>query len=288
MPKKKLVLPISVSRLSVKNRKIRMKKLIFFGLLSFSIAAIWQLPLSFVKPYIEKEVKGLKLTNPSGTVWNGKADTLRVAKTNIDGVDWQVKPLDSLTSLSLKVAFTVDDPNITAKGLASITPSQNIILDDTKFDLNATYLNTLQKHAKVAGEIKGNITRAEIYKDQNKLPKVNAIIDWKDGAINSPLKLAPGDYKAIITPQAGDTLIKISSFEAPMELTGEIKVNKTWDYNIALNIKSKDKNIGPLVGLLGKKQADGSIAVTKNGNLKSKEKGKEQSKKSSKPKKKTK
>ncbi len=245
-----------------------MKKIIFIGLLSFFIAAIWQLPLSFIKPYIEMAVKGLKITGPSGTVWNGKADVLKVANKNLDNVSWKVKPLKSLTSLSLKVDFDIDDPNLTAQGLASITPQQNIILDDTQFELNANYLNKLQKYAKVSGEIKGSIKHAEIYKDKNKLPKVKGIIDWKNASVISPMKLASGDYKAIITPASGDLLIKLSSFEAPAELKGEIKVNKAWKYDAALNIKSNDENVGSLLGLLGKKQPDGSIVVKKSGQLK--------------------
>ena len=243
-----------------------MKKIIFIGLLSFLLAAIWQLPLSFAKPYAEKLVKGLKMEGVSGTIWNGKADRFTIKKTYLGQVSWKVKPIKSITSLSLKLTFDISGASLTATGLAGITPNQKLILDNTKFDLNATYLNKLQKYAKLAGEIKGDIQHAEL--DQKNIPMIKGIIDWKNGAMSSPMKLAPGDYKAIISPDSGDLLIKLSSFEAPAELNGKIKLNKEWIYNTDLNLKSSDKSITPMLGLLGKKQANGSIQIKNIGDLK--------------------
>ncbi len=243
-----------------------MKKIIFLGLISFLLAALWLLPLSFAKPYAEKYVNGLQLENVSGTVWNGKVGNFTIANTNLEKVDWKVKPLESLTSLSLKVAFTINSTDLTANGLAGLTPSQTLILDDTQFDLNAKYINTLQKNAKVSGDIKGNISHVEI--DQQNLPLVNAVIDWKEAAVNSPIKLAQGDYKAIITPESGNLAIKLTSSDAPMELDGKITLNKEWLYDADVNLKSSDPGLDGMLGLLGKKQADGKVNVKKKGDLK--------------------
>lgn len=243
-----------------------MKKIIFIGLLSFLLASIWQLPLSFAKPYAEKAIKGLKMKGVNGTIWNGKAEHFTINKTFLGEVAWKVDPIKSITSLSLKSSFDITGTSLTASGLAGITPSQKLILDDTTFDLNASYINKLQKYAKLAGELKGNIQHAEL--DQKSLPIVKGIIDWKNGAVTSPLQLAPGDYKAIISPDSGDILIKLSSFDAPAELNGEIKLNKEWIYNTDLNLKPSDKSIEPMIGLLGKKQTNGSIQIKQSGDLK--------------------
>lgn len=243
-----------------------MKKIIFLGLLSFLLAALWLLPLSFAKPYAEKYVAGLQLNDVSGTIWNGKVGSFIIAKTDLENVKWKLQPLKSLTSLSLNFSFNIDGKDLTAKGFAGITPSQKLILDDTQFDLDAKYINTLQTVAKTSGDIKGTIKHAEL--DQESLPIVNAVIDWKEAAISSPIKLAQGDYHAKITPDSGDLNIKLSSSDAPMELDGKIKLNKEWLYDSDINIKSNDPGLGSMIGLIGKKQADGTVNLKNKGDLK--------------------
>jgi len=243
-----------------------MKKIIFIGLLSFLAAALWQLPLSFANPYIEKYAKGIKLKDVSGTVWNGEAKHLIANNIDFEKVTWNVKPLQSITSLSLKFNFDIQGHDLTAKGLAGLTPGKTLILDKTQFDLNASYLNKQQRFAKLSGDIKGNIKHAEL--NQKDLPIVNGIIDWKEAAINSPIKLAQGDYHAVFTPESGDMNIKLTSSDAPMELAGVIKLNKEWFYDTDLKVKSSDPGISSMIGMIGKKQANGTINIKQKGDLK--------------------
>jgi len=243
-----------------------MKKILFLGLLAFLVAALWQLPLSYAKPYAEKYVKGLKLKGESGTVWNGEAKQLIANNTNFEKVKWNVRPFESLTSLSLKFDFDIQGRDLTAKGLAGLTPNKTLIIDNTQFDLNASYINKQQKLAKLSGDIKGTIKHAEL--NQQDLPIINGVIDWKEAAVSSPIKLSQGDYHAIITPDSGKMNIQLSSSGAPVELAGKITLNKKWIYNTDLNIKATDPSLIPMIGLLGKKQANGAVNVKKQGDLK--------------------
>ncbi len=243
-----------------------MKKIIFIGLLAFLLAALWQLPLSYAKPYAEKAIKGLKLNNVSGTVWNGEAQQLIANNIDFEKVKWTVKPIKSLTSLSLKFDFDIKSRDFTANGLAGITPSKTLILNNTKFDLNASYLNKQIKLAKISGDIKGTIKYAEI--NEQDLPVIDGIIDWKEAAVSSPIKLPQGDYHAIITPDSNNLKIQLSSSDAPMELGGKIILNKEWIYKTDLNIKATDPNLVPMMGLIGKKQANGTVNIKQQGDLK--------------------
>lgn len=243
-----------------------MKKIIFLGLVSFLLAALWLLPLSFAKPYAEKYVKGLYLKNVSGTVWNGVSEGFTIANIDFEKVNWQVLPLKSLTSLSLKLSFDIDSRDFKATGLAGLTPSKKVIIDDMKFDLDARYINTIQKYAKTSGDIIGNIIHGEF--DETNLPIVNAVIDWKAAAVSSPIKLAQGDYQAIITPESGNMHINLTSSDAPMELDGLIKLNKEWLYDVNVNVKSSDPGLSSMIGILGKQQPNGVINLKRKGDLK--------------------
>jgi len=243
-----------------------MKKVIFLGLISFLVATIWQLPLSFAKPYAEKFVKGLKMEDVSGTVWNGESRRFTAQNTYLGHVKWKVNPLQSLTSFSLKSSFNIDGNDLTAKGWASVTLTKKLTLDDTQFDLNASYLNRQINNAKLTGDIKGNIQHAVL--DRQNLPEIDAVIDWKEAAISSPIKLTPGDYHAVITPDSGDLKILLTSSDAPVELNGEIKLNKEWLYKTDLTIKANNQGLDSMLGLIGKKQANGIIQIKQKGDLK--------------------
>ncbi len=243
-----------------------MKKIIFIGLITFLGAALWQLPLSYAKPYAEKAIKGLKLNDVSGTVWNGKSKQFIANNTDFENVKWNIKPLESLTSLSLKFNFDIKSRDFTANGLAGIRLNKTIVIDDTQFDLNAAYLNKKIKIAKISGDIQGMIKHAEL--NQQDLPIIDGVIDWKEAAVSSPIKLAQGDYHAIITPDSNGLNIQLSSSDAPVELSGKITVDKELVYIADLNIKAIDPNLAPMMGLLGKKQADGTVNIKQKGDLK--------------------
>ena len=247
-----------------------MKKIIFLGLLSFLIAAIWQAPLAFVKPYAEKSLNNLKLEGVNGTVWNGSVQRLVNNNLDLGGVSWKVNPLKSLASLSLKAAFTINGKQLTADGIAALTPGTTIVLDNTNFEMDAATLNQFQKQANLSGELQGVIQHAEFTASKEKqLPVIKADIDWKQGAVNSMLlKLPPGDYHFIISPDENGLLIKPSSSEAPLELSGVIHLSKDWVYQPDLKVKSKDRGISGLLKLAGKAQPDGSVLINKSLDLK--------------------
>lgn len=243
-----------------------MKKKVLLGVLSFLLAALWLLPLSIVKPYVEKMAQGFKLGGVSGTVWNGEALNFTANNQYLGKVNWQVQPLQSLTSLSLKTIFNIDGDELSAKGLAGLTLDKKITLNDTQFDLNASYINKLQKNVKLAGNFKGNIKYAEI--GQQKVPNVDGILDWKEGAIDSPINVEAGDYRAVIIPVSGDLEISLSSNEAPIELSGDLKLKSDWTFTTNLKAKANIPGLTSMLNIAGKPQADGTVLINQTGNLK--------------------
>ena len=243
-----------------------MKKILFLGLLSFLLAAIWQLPLSYAKPHIEKLARGdVKLGQTSGTLWQGTAKDFTVKNIPLGKLDWQINPLKSLLALSLKSDFQLSGDDIKATGNIAISANKKVILNDTDFELDAAFINTLQNKAKLSGEIQGKLKYAELH--NKNLPIIDGIIDWKEGALKSPIKLAAGNYNAIITPESGDLKIKLTSSDAPAELNGDIKLKKDWKYNSNVIVKATDKGLNSMLKFTGKQQADGSFAFKNSGDL---------------------
>ncbi len=243
-----------------------MKKLIFFGLLSFVLAAIWLTPLAFVVPYINKFTKNVTLTEPSGTIWDGEVNNLSINNHYLGKTSWSIDLLQSLKSLSMKTKFTIKSDDIDTYGVAGIGIDKKLIIDNTQFDINARYINTLQNKAQLSGNFKGFITYAALMK--NVVPEIDAIINWENGALKTPIQLSEGDYRAVIKPVAGDLDVKLSSKEAPIELNGDIKLQKDWLFTTNLITKSSNLGLMTMMKFAGKPQADGSIAIKQKGDLK--------------------
>ena len=244
-----------------------MKKILFAGLVSFLLAALWQLPLSYVKPHIEKLAGGdITLGQVSGTLWRGVARDLTVKNIPLGQLNWQIQPLKSLLSLSLKSDFTLNGDEVKATGNISLSANKKVTLNNTDFEVDTLFINKLQNKAKLLGELQGKIKYAEIH--NKNLPVIDGVIDWKEGALKSPIKLPAGNYNAVINPDSGDLKIKLTSSDAPAELNGDIKLKKDWKYNANIIVKASDQGLNSMLKFTGKQQADGSFAFKNNGDLK--------------------
>ncbi|KAG1707703.1 hypothetical protein GQR58_003355 [Nymphon striatum] len=164
-------------------------------------------------------------------------------------------------------SFNIKGNQLTADGIVAVTPSKKVILDDTSFDIDAAFFNSYQKQAKLNGDLQGKIDHAEI--EQNIVPIIDAIIDWKQGTVSSLLlNLAAGDYHFVVAPDSEGLLIKPSSKEAPLDLKGNVKLSKDWLLKPDIMVNSRDEGIASMLKLAGKPQSDGSTHITTSTNLK--------------------
>lgn len=242
-----------------------MKKLLFLGLLAFVISAIALLPLSFAKPYIEKFNPEIALNQVSGTIWKGEVSHLTVKNIYYGKVNWAIQPTPSLISLSLKGNFNINGKNLSANGLASLTPAKKLILTETDFNIDAVFVNRLQKNAAITGDFQGKLSSAELKVKQ--LPVINGIIDWKNGSVTSPIKIERGDYRAVLRPVSEGLDIGLSSSDSPIELNGNIKLQNDWKFETNLIAKGNNPSIKAMLNLAGKPQSDGSTVIQQNGDL---------------------
>lgn len=243
-----------------------MKKLIFFGFISFILGAIWLTPLAFVAPHLSKVTNDVDFQEPQGTIWNGQVDHLSIQNNYIGKTSWKIDPIKSVKTLSLKSKFTIKSDDINANGLAGITINKNLIINNTQFDINAEYFNALQNNAKLSGSFNGFVNNALL--EQNKVPIIDGIVNWQNASLDAPIKLAKGDYRAVIKSADKNLDIKLSSVEAPIELNGNIKLQNDWMFNTNLITKSANPGLMAMMKFAGKPQTDGTILIQQKGDLK--------------------
>jgi len=246
-----------------------MKSVIFAGIFAFFISLIYFTPLSFITPYLLGDNKNIIIEEPSGTIWSGEIRHLTVNRHYLGKANWTFSPLKSLTSLSLKTQFILKSDDIDVKGTAGVDLSRHILIDDTQFDINSSYINTLQNNVKLSGSFNGLIKHATL--KEKTLPNIDGVINWTNGTVDTPfVTLEKGNYKAILIPESENIDIKLSSNNAPIELNGDIKVQSNWLYTTNVTINSKNKGLMAAIrlALSGKTQNDGSALVKTKGDLK--------------------
>ena len=246
-------------------------KLILLGLITFVITAIALTPTAFVAPHIQKAAPNIALENGSGTIWSGQADSLRIDNLDLGRVNWKVRPLKSLLSLSLVSDFEVEGPELTAEGSGSYSLDRTIRLNDTTFEAEASFLSRFQKSFQLAGSFQGLISSAEL--QPKVFPVIDGVLNWAQGSLVFPLRLDPANYRADIRSSKDTLTADISASDGPIDLSGIASINSNWQYEADINARPQG-NINPLINNVlrnasggGKPAADGSIRINRKGSI---------------------
>ncbi|MCK5919192.1 MAG: type II secretion system protein N [Cocleimonas sp.] len=248
---------------------MKLRNLILLGITSFSATAIWNMPAAFAYQYLP--LKNIQANGLSGTVWNGEVKEVVTKTLTLNNISWSVDLLESITSLALKSKLEIQDPDITFKGLAGFSISQTISLDDAQFETTGAFASKFQKLATLRGDIKGSIKHFEM--EKGTLPVLDASYHWKQGELLSPMRIQPaGDYSIIVKPSDKGLTANISSSNAPLELSGDAKIESNWKYKTNIKIKAANASGKGTMNMVkmavGKLEKDGSAIIKQQGQLK--------------------
>jgi len=236
------------------------------GIFAFLISLIYFTPVSFVTPYIAGDNSNIVIEEPNGTLFSGGANHLTVNNHYLGKADWTFAPIKSLLSLALKANFTLKSDDIDIKGVAGVNMGKNLLIDDTQFNIDAAYINTLQKNAKLSGDFNGVINDAIL--KENTVPSIDGTINWENAGLSAPVPLDGGNYTAILKPESENMDVTLSSKDAPIELNGNIKLQNDWMYTTNVTINSENKGLMVVMRAAGKQQKNGSILIKQKGDLK--------------------
>lgn len=248
---------------------MRTFKLIFLGLLTFIITALWLTPAAFVAPYIERAAPGVRISNASGTLWKGRANSVQANNFNLDSVDWKIRPLKSLFSLSLVADLDIKSNELNASGNAAYGYDRSISLNAMKFDADASIVRRFQPQLQLTGDFEGVIDNAEI--QPGGFPIINGFVNLVQGSVIFP-RVEAGNYRADITSEDDSLIAEISSVDSPLSLDGKASINSNWQYQSDVLAKASPA-LNPMVMNLLRPVAgnnpgpDGSLRINRKGTI---------------------
>ena len=248
---------------------MRTFKLLLLGLLTFVITALWLTPAAFVSPYIERAAPNIRIANATGTIWNGEATSIRANNFDLGTVDWKVRPLKSLLSLSLVTDLTIAGNELNANGNMAYGLDESIRLENVRFDAEASIVKRFQPQLGLTGKFDGLIDNAEIQKGG--FPVINGVVNLVQGGVIFP-RVEPGNYRADITSEDNSLTAEVSSVDSPLSLDGKASINNAWQYQSDILAKASP-GLNPMIMNLLRPVAgnnpgpDGSLRINRKGKI---------------------
>lgn len=248
---------------------MRTFKLIFLGLLTFFITALWLAPAAFVAPYLERAAPNVRINNATGTIWNGQAASVQANNFDVGSVDWKVRPLKSLFSLSIVADLDIKGNELNATGNAAYGYDKSIRLSALKFDADAGIIRRFQPQIQLTGNFEGMIDNAEII--PGGFPVINGVVNLVQGSVIFP-RIEPGNYRADIQSEDDSLIAEISSVDSPLSLDGKASINSNWQYQSDILAKASP-SLNPMIMNLLRPIAgnnpgpDGSLRINRKGTV---------------------
>lgn len=248
---------------------MRTFKLILLGLVTFIATALWLTPAAFVAPHIERAAPNIRLSNTTGTIWNGQSGSVRINNFDLGTVDWKVRPLQSLFSLSLVTDLDIKGNELNATGNAAYGYDKSIRITAMKFDADASIIKRFQPQVGMTGTFEGLIDDAEIR--PGGFPVINGVINLVQGSVIFP-RIEPGNYRADIQSENKSLTAELSSVDSPLSLDGKASINSNWQYQADILAKASP-GLNPMIMNLLRPVAgnnpgpDGSLRINRKGQI---------------------
>ncbi len=246
-----------------------MRKLIILSVVVFILAVLFKTPARVISAQLPKN-SPVSLQGVSGSLWEGKAAQINVDGVNLGEVNWTVNPLGLLTGAA-KGDFHIQGQELKADGNYQISLGKVLTVDKATFSTTGRFVNKLQRYARLDGDFRGSIDHLEMEINEVLAPPVvSGLINWEQGSVSSPIKLAEGNYQIKVEPESEGRLVaKITANDAPVDIKGDVVLDSQWQYETNLKIKTKQRgaSIQGMLSMAGRPQPDGYIHVKEKGRL---------------------
>jgi len=242
-------------------------KLILLGISVFVISLIMLMPASFALQMAGTGNSGVRLINASGTIWNGKADSVVAMQQEFNKIEWQIHPLSLLVG-NLNVDIRSLDDDYPLQGNISVDLDGNVEAEDINGILPASIIRQFKGAALVGLEGKMSIKLKNIAIDNQIISSVNGEIFLSQGQLVSPVNATLGDIKFVLSDQKGNVHIAIKDQGAPIGIEGTLvlKPGNKMSFNAYLSPGANaDQFLMTMIKNVATPQSDGRLKLQYDG-----------------------
>jgi len=245
---------------------------ILIAILSYLFFTLANIPAAKVVTLLESNVSiPAKFYGVYGSLWNGGAEKVLIqGQPPVDQLQWSLNPASLLlATLNADIKASIKEQNII--GNLSLSATGTFSASDIRARIDAGVMQELAQMP--IGELGGvfNINIESMQLDADKLPIINADINWKNATLTLVESVDLGHVNILIKPDDDDKLAAtITNKQGQLTLDGKTSVDNKKSYSVDLRItpeKNATDNIRQSLAMFSRRQTDGSYLLKRNGNL---------------------
>jgi len=237
------------------------------GVAAFLVFLIVGLPASYVTPWVSRHVPGLQLDGVSGSVFNGRAESVRFGAESLGAVDWSFDWLAPFTaSMGYRVQIHDADRDLSAR-------------IDT--GLGGLRVHGLMGHMSVASldrwlplpshSLNGNLVLdiSQLHIKDGRVQSATGQLELDDGVMTWPSPFTLGSFRMeLAAANGGGTAAAIHDVASPLHLDARLTLGTDGHYRLAGTLAARDPSdtsTRKLLSQLGTPDSTGQYPFDFNG-----------------------
>lgn len=223
--------------------------LILLGLFSFLLFMIINFPASIAYQLSKNSIKGVEIYDLQGTVWSGRASSMRVNKQTFQDINWELRPL-SLLKAMVSLDINVKDNQYPLKGRLAFAINGDLEANAIKGTLPAKMLQQVPPLSLVSLDGEVLIDMKTLVMNEKELKSAEGEILLAQTSLLQPVQAELGNIRMNLSNENDSVLIKIKDQQAPIGIDGTliVKPEHKFSFNAVFKPTAKANNF--LVGML--------------------------------------
>ncbi len=233
--------------------------------LTFLIATIPAKPITD----LISESAPVNIQGVGGTLWNGKAYSIRIDNIQLTKTQWSFNPLDLFAG---KVSVDLSTQFLNEAFNAEIGSSffGRLFVNQLSAKIAAHEIARLAKIplAQLDGMISIDIQSASW--KQGELPIANGKIEWREAMITVAETASLGDVTVVLTESDDQLNAEIKNQEGDIIISGNATLLSQSDYTVDITLQptaTASDNLQQSLGFFAQKQPNGEFLLKKSGSL---------------------
>lgn len=237
------------------------------GIAAFLLFLVANLPADYLAPWMGRHVPGLQLSGISGSLFSGRAESVRFGAEGLGAVDWSFDWLAPFTAtLGYQVHAHDADRDLSARL-------------DTGF--GGLRVRDLKGRVAIAGldrwlplpskSVSGNLILdlSELRLKDGKLQSATGQVELDDAVMTWPTSYTLGSFRMSLAPAgAGGTEAQIHDLASPLHLDAKLTLGADGHYRLAGTLAARDPSDATtrkLLAQLGNPDSTGQYPFDFNG-----------------------
>ncbi|RDS84656.1 type II secretion system protein N [Dyella monticola] len=231
-------------------------------------ALVWFMPARWALPWLQAQLRGVRVEGVSGTVWEGRAEQVSIAGgPQLGSLAWTLSHRALLGQIRAHVDLR--QPQLRLQGQLERASSTQIDLSDVTLTMA---MSMLGPQPLLRGQPQGQLDlQAPQVQLQGYWPmQLDAAGTWSHAVMRTPAGHVPlGTLRLAVTGQAGVLHATLSDDgTGAVQTAGRLSLSPLgWDLDLRLVPRRDDPVVRPWLESLGKPAADGTLELRYRGGL---------------------